>query len=105
MRKNTFCAANHISALNIFRISQGDKAFTREHLKRTLKDGGIPSNEVFVSALRRSPILTQVGKDQFKFANPSKPIYYGWLDRVYKDYKSKTDMYYNNAIKKKGQIA
>lgn len=93
MRKNAFVAKDHISAINIFRISQGDKGFTKAQLKQTLKDSGIPSNEVFISALRRSPILTQVGKDQFKFCNHRKPVYWGWLDVIYKDYQSKTTTY------------
>lgn len=103
MRKNAFVAEDHIKAINIFREAIKGEAFTKAELKQTLKNGGIPSNEVFISALRRSPILTQVGKDQFKFTTPQQPVYYGLFDRIYKDYRSKTDVYQRTYQEKKKQ--
>ncbi len=103
MRKNTFVAKDHIFAINMFRIALNGGSFTKEELKKTLRDGGIPSNEVFISALRRSPVLTQVGKDQFRFATPKHPVYYGILDRVYKDYQSRTNAYQRTYREKKKQ--
>ena len=105
MRKNAFVAIDHIKAINIFRVALNGSSFTKEELKKTLKDGGIPSNEVFISALRRSPILIQVGKDQFKFATPQRPVYHGVLDRIYKDYQSKTNAYQRTYREKKKQEA
>ena len=104
MRKNAFVAKDHIKAINMFRIALNGDFFTKKKLQATLKDGGIPSNEVFISALRRSPVLTQVGKDRFKFSS-SQPIYWGVLERVYKDYQQKTHTYNQTYREKKKQLA
>ena len=101
MRKNTFVARNHIQAINIFREALKGDSFTMDELKQTLREGGIPSNTVFINTLRKTPVLTQVGKDQFKFSNPKQPVYYGLLDRVYKDYRIKTRMYQETYREKK----
>lgn len=104
MRKNAFVAKDHIKAINVFRIALNGESFTKEELRTTLKDGGIPSNEVFISALRRSPVLTQVGKDRFKFAS-TNPVYWGVLERVYKDYQVKTNTYSQTYREKKKRLA
>lgn len=104
MRKNAFVAKDHIQAINIFRMALNGESFTKEELRTTLKDGGIPSNEVFISALRRSPVLTQVGKDRFKFAS-THPVYWGVLERVYKDYQVKTNTYSQTYREKKKRLA
>ena len=104
MRKNAFVAKDHIKAINMFRIALNGDFFTKKKLQATLKDGGIPSNEVFISALRRSPVLTQVGKDRFKFSS-SQPIYWGVLERIYKDYQQKTRTYNQTYREKKKQSA
>lgn len=103
MRKNAFVAKDHIKAINIFRIALNGESFSKEELQVTLKEGGIPANEVFVSALRRSPVLTQVGKDRFKFAS-DQPVYWGVLERVYKDYQSKKLTYDRTYRNKKKQL-
>lgn len=100
-----FVAKDHIQALNMFRISLNGESFTKETLKQALKDGGIPSNDVFVNALRHSPILTQVGKNQFKFATPKRPVYQGMLDKIYKEYHNKTSTYQATYREKKKQSA
>ena len=105
MRKNTFVAKDHISAINIFRIALNGGSFTKDELKRTLKEGGIPSNTVFINTLRKTSILTQVGKDQFKFSKPKEPVYYGVLDRIYKDYQIKIRTYQQTYREKKRQLA
>ena len=102
MRKNAFVAKDHIKAINLFRIALNGDSFTKKELQVTLKDGGIPSNEVFISALRRSPVLTQVGKDRFKFAS-NQPVYWGVLERVYKNYQQKTRAY-NQAYREKKRL-
>ena len=76
----------------------------KKELQGTLKNGGIPSNEVFISALRRSPIITQVGKDRFKF-DSKQPIYWGVLEKIYKDYHQKTCTYNRAYCEKKKQLA
>lgn len=97
-----FVAIDHIKALNVFRLDQKGNSFTKETLKEALKNGGIPSNELFVSHLRKSPVLTQVGKNQFKFAT-DKPVYWGLLDRVYKDYKITLRRYDDNKKQREKQ--
>ena len=104
MRKNAFVAIDHIQAINIFRIALKGSSFTRDELKKTLRDGGIPSNEVFISELRRSSVLTQVSKDRFRFTT-DYPVYYGVLEKVYKDYQKRTSMYNQTYRKKKKQLA
>ena len=89
MKKYKFNAIEHIAAINLFRIKLAGKAFTKAELKQTLKEGGIPSNEVFIRELRKTPVLTSVGKDQFKFST-NKPVYYGLLDTVYGRYHKRT---------------
>ncbi len=103
MLDSKFVTESQIRALNTFRINLSGKAFSKAELKQTLRDGGIPSNEVFISALRRSPVLTQVGKDQFKFATPQHPVYWGVLDRVYVDYRVKANTYQKTYREKKRQ--
>lgn len=105
MRKNTFVARDHIQAINIFREALKGDSFTMDELKKTLRDGGIPANTVFINTLRKTPVITQVGKDRFKFASPDKPVFWGLLDRVYKDYQIKTRAYQQTYLKKKYQKA
>ena len=104
MRKNTFVARDHIQAINIFRVALKGSSFTRDELKKTLRDGGIPSNTVFINTLRKTPVITQVGKDRFKFASPDKPVFWGLLDRVYKDYQIKTRAYKQTYREKKRRL-
>lgn len=103
MGKNTFIARDHIQAINIFREALKGDSFTMDELKKTLRDGGIPSNTVFINTLRKTPVITQVGKDRFKFASPDKPVFWGLLDRVYKDYQIKTRAYQQTYREKKRQ--
>lgn len=105
MSRDTFVAKDHIQAINIFRIALNGSSFTKDELKKTLKNGGIPSNDVFISALRRSPVFTQVGRNQFKFATPKHPVHYGVLEYVYKDYRRKANEYQQNYREKKKQAA
>ena len=102
MRKNAFVARDHIAAVNIFRQAMQGNSFTKETLKNKLREAGIPANNTFISELRRSPVLTQTGRDQFKFAY-DQPVYWGILDRVYKDYQIRTRAYRENYKKKKQQ--
>lgn len=102
--RKPFCAKDHIHAINIFRIALNGKSFTKEELQVILKNGGIPSNEVFISELRRSSVLTQVSKDRFRFTT-NYPVYYGVLEKVYKDYQKRTSMYNQTYRKKKKQLA
>lgn len=95
-----FVALDCIAELNTFKRDNQNSAFTKETLVNALRECEIPANDVFVSTLRKSPVLTQVGKDQFKFAY-TQPIYWGVLDRVYKDYKIRLRTYRENAKKKK----
>lgn len=104
MRKNAFVAKDHIRAINTFRMALNGKSFTKKELQVTLKNGGIPSNEIFISELRRSPVLTQVGRDKFKFAS-NHPVYYGVLEKVYKDYQKRTRAYNQAYREKKKQLA
>lgn len=102
--RQPFCAKDHIKAINIFRIALNGGSFTKDELKQTLRDGGIPSNTVFINTLRKTPVLTQVGKDRFKFSNPKQPVYYGLLEQVYKDYRVKTRTY-QQTYREKKQLA
>lgn len=101
----SFCAKDHIQAINIFRIALNGNSFTKDKLKQVLKNEGIPSNTVFINTLRKAPVLTQVGKDKFKFANPNKPVIYSLLDKVYKDYQNKMRTYQQTYREKKRQLA
>lgn len=98
-----FIAKDHISALNIFKMGLNGSPFTKVELKTKLKECGIPQNDLFVSHLRKSPVLTQVGKDKFKFAF-NKPIYWGLLDRVYKDYQITLRRYKENKKQREKQV-
>lgn len=102
MRKNAFVAKDHIAAVNIFKRAMQGNSFTKETLRDKLREAGIPANEVFINELRRSPVLTQTGRGQFKFAY-DQPVYWGVLDRVYKDYQIRTRKYRENTKKKKQQ--
>lgn len=103
MKKNTFVAKDHISAINIFRKALKGGSFTKDELKKILRDGGIPSNTVFINTLRKTSVLTQVGKDQFKFTTPDYPVCWDLLDSVYRDYRIKIRTYQQTYYKKKSQ--
>lgn len=104
MKKNIFSAKEHIASFNVYRLECGMRPISKQQLKESLKVIGIPTNDVFVSALRRSDIFTQIGKDTFRFATPKKPIYVKKLDTIYKDYQSKMTTYRENSKKKKQQL-
>lgn len=97
-----FVAINHIRALNIFRIEKNGASFSKPELKVALKGCGIPTNDTFINHLRKSPVLTQVGKDRFKI-NPDRPVYWGLLDRVYKDYQITLRRYKDNKKQREKQ--
>ena len=84
MRKNTFIARDHIKAINIFRIALKGSSFTRDELK--------------------TPKPTQGGRDRFKISTPDKPVYWGGLDRIYKDYQIKTRTYQQTYREKKRRL-
>lgn len=99
MSRRAFYAIEHIKAINTFRIALNGNSFTKSELKQVLKDGKIPSNEVFINHLRKS-ILTTVGKDRFNFVAPKIPIYYKVLDKIYKQYYVTIDKYCQTYLSK-----
>lgn len=97
-----FIAKDHIAALNIFKNELQGAEFTEAQLTEGLKSCGIPSNRVFRSELKKSPLLKVTTKDKMAFAL-DKPIYYGWLDIVYRGYHRRVTQY-NKAYKEKKQL-
>lgn len=100
MRK--FVAKDHIAALNIFKNGLQGAEFTDEQLREGLKSCGIPSNRVFCSELKKSFLLKTTTEDKMAFA-VDKPIYYEWLDHVYRGYHRRVAQY-NKAYKEKKQL-
>lgn len=97
-----FIARDHIAALNIFKNGLNGAEFTEAQLTEGLKNCGIPSNKVFRSELKKAPLLKVVTKDRLVFAI-DKPIYYEWLDHVYRGYYRRVTQY-NKAYKEKKQL-
>ena len=87
MRKNAFNAKERIPAINKFRIAMNGKPFTKEQLLNMFKENNIPSNSTFWSVFRKSGIIKEVAKGQYVFAS-NKPIFYGSLEKVYRQYNS-----------------
>lgn len=87
MRKNAFNAKERIPAINKFRIAMNGKPFTKEQLLNMFKENNIPSNSTFWSVFRKSGIIKEVAKGQYVFAS-DKPIFYGSLEKVYRQYNS-----------------
>lgn len=87
MRKNAFNAKERIPAINKFRIAMDGKPFTKYQLLNMFKENNIPSNSTFWSVFRKSGIIKEVAKGQYVFAS-NKPIFYGSLEKVYRQYNS-----------------
>lgn len=87
MRKNAFNAKERIPAINKFRIAMNGNPFTKEQLLNMFKENNIPSNSTFWSVFRKSGIIKEVAKGQYVFAS-DKPIFYGSLEKVYRQYNS-----------------
>lgn len=85
MRKNAFNAEERIRAINTFRIAMNGKTFTKEQILTMFKENKIPANSNFWSVFRKSGIIKEVSKGQFAFAS-DKPIYYGVLEKIYRQY-------------------
>lgn len=87
MRKNAFNAKERIPAINKFRIAMDGKPFTKEQLLNMFKENNIPSNSTFWSVFRKSGIIKKVAKGQYVFSS-DKPIFYGSLEKIYRQYNS-----------------
>lgn len=87
MRKNAFNAKERIPAINKFRIAMNGKPFTKEQILTMFKENNIPANPNFWAMFRKSGIIKEVSKGQFVFAS-DKPIFYGDLEKVYRQYHS-----------------
>lgn len=85
MRKNAFNAKERIQAINKFRIAMNGKPFTKEQILTMFKENNIPANSNFWAVFRKSGIIKEVSKGQFVFAS-DKPIFYGDLEKVYRQY-------------------
>lgn len=85
MRKNAFNAKERIPAINKFRIAMNGKPFTKEQILTMFKENNIPANSNFWAMFRKSGIIKEVSKSQFVFAS-DKPIFYGDLEKVYRQY-------------------
>lgn len=97
-----FNALDTIPIINKFRIEIKDNSFSKNELKQVLKKAKFPSNDVFINELRRRPFIKQIGKDQFKFGN--NPIYFEWINHVYRVYKMQIDKYKQTYKKKQMTI-
>ncbi len=102
VQKRSFCARDHIAALNIFKNELNGTEFSEDQLTEGLKSCGIPSNTVFRSELKKSPLLKVVAKDRLVFTT-DKPIYYEWLDHIYHGYHRRVTQY-NRTYKEKKQL-
>ena len=87
MRKNAFNAKERIPAINKFRTAMNGNPFTKEQLLNMFKENNIPSNSTFWSIFRKSGIIKEVTKGQYVFTS-NKPIFYGSLERIYRQYNS-----------------
>ena len=85
MRKNAFNAKERIPAINKFRIAMNGKPFTKEQILTMFKENNIPANSNFWAVFRKSGIIKEVSKGQFVFES-DKPIFYGDLEKVYRQY-------------------
>ena len=87
-----FKAEKSIRAFNVVKVHFNDKSFNRDTLKMLLKMCCIPYNNLFITELSKSPILTEVEKDIFEF-DSNEPVYYKILDRVYANYLKREHQY------------
>lgn len=94
MRK-PFVAIDHIKALNLFKQGLAGNSCTRAEFKTALKECGILSSDLFIRHLEKHPVITPVGKDEYKFAY-DQPVWWRVLDRVYKDYRITLNRYQEN---------
>lgn len=85
MRKNAFNAKERIPAINEFRIAMNGKPFTKEQILTMFKENNIPANPNFWAVFRKSGVIKEVSKGQFVFTS-DKPIFYGDLEKVYRQY-------------------
>lgn len=87
-----FRAKEHIVGLNVFKRALNGGEFTEEELAVTLKKCGIPSNKVFLSELKKYPVIKKTTTNKYVFAW-STPIYYGVIDFIYERYDRRIKRY------------
>ena len=96
-----FDAEAHIVGLNTLRYQLAKTPFTRDTIREGFKSCGIPSNLLFWSVFYNSGLIQQIGEDLYCFNDPTKPIHFLKLDRIYREYKEKVSMYHNKWYDKK----
>lgn len=74
--------------------------FDKETLLNNLKACGLPTNNIFWSALRKSNILQEVSKGKYMFTS-KEPIFVGALEEVKKSYQGIIKKHNNKQSKKK----
>lgn len=96
-----FDAEAHIVDLNTLRCQLAKIPFTSDTIRDGLKSCGIPSNLLFWSVFSNSGLIKQIGEDLYCFNDPAKPIHFLKLDKIYKEYQRRVNMYHNKYHDKK----
>lgn len=98
-----FNAVNCIMQLNQVRIELSTNSISEKDFREFLKICGIPSNSMFWNEFRKSNLIEKDENGNYSWVNPSKPIHYKELEKIYNGYKHTFDRYYGNYQKKKAK--
>ena len=101
-----FDAEAHIVGLNTLRYQLAKTPFTRDTIREGFKSCGIPSNLLFWSVFFNSGLIQQIGEDLYCFNDPTKPIHFLKLDRIYREYQENLRRIFPSfpGLNKKGRL-
>ena len=98
-----FKAKEHIKMLNILKSQTLEQQLllTDRDFKDSLKECGIPSNNLFWIEFKKSGLIREVEANVFQWNNASSPIHFKTLQDIYKRYHARMVKYQSSYKEKK----
>ena len=98
-----FKAKEHIKMLNMLKTQTLEQSLllTDRDFKDSLKECGIPSNNLFWIEFKKSGLIREVEANVFQWNNASSPIHFKTLQDIYKRYHARMVKYQSSYKEKK----
>lgn len=98
-----FKAKEHIKMLNMLKTQTLEQSLllTDRDFKDSLKECGIPSNNLFWIEFKRSGLIQEVGVNVFQWNDPNLPIHFRTLQNIYEKYRTRINKYQSTYKEKK----
>ena len=98
-----FKAKEHIKMLNMLKTQTLEQSLllTDRDFKDSLKECGIPSNNLFWIEFKKSGLIREVEANVFQWNNASSPIHFKILQDIYKRYHARMVKYQSSYKEKK----